>query len=175
MDVRRVTEVILVAAAGLLALAALRAPYWTWALLLVSVLAGVALQRRGRRPAGVTAEVREAAARLRAAGVEVDLQGRFPIVPVALRPLFAALVHEGADNVLRHTRAERCEIAIERDGEEVVVRVIDDGVARVVAPNPDATGIAALRERFTAAGGSVEATPLDPRGFQLSGRAPRQS
>src|SRR5690349_8969377 len=136
MDARRAVEVTLVTAAGLLALAALNAPYWTWGLLLVSVLVGVALRAR-RRPAGVTSELRAAAGRLRAAGVEVELQGRFPLVPAALQPLFAALVHEGADNVLRHTRAERCEIAIERDGDDVVVRVIDDGVASVVAPNPD--------------------------------------
>ena len=96
-------------------------------------------------------------------------------VPVALQPLFGSLVREGATNLLRHTRAARCEIAVEREGDDVVVRVIDDGVARVVVPDADGSGVAGLRERFAAVGGQVEATPLAAGGFVLSGRAPHRT
>jgi two-component system sensor histidine kinase DesK len=120
-------------------------------------------------------ELTRAVGILRAAGVDAEVEGTPESVPVALQPLFGSLVREGASNLLRHTRAGRCEIAVERDGDDVVVRVIDDGVARVVVPSGDGTGVAGLRARFAAVGGRVDATPLAPRGFELCGRAPRPS
>ena len=94
--------------------------------------------------------------------MDAEVEGTPESVPVALQPLFGSLVREGATNLLRHTRAARCEIAVERDGDDVVVRVIDDGVARVVVPDGDGTGVAGLRERFAAVGGQVEATAARP-------------
>lgn len=126
---------------------------------------------QGYRRVGLATELTNAVGILKAAGVDAEVEGTPEAVPVALQPLFGSLVREGATNLLRHTRAERCEIAVERDGDDVVVRVIDDGIARTM-PNNDGTGVAGLRERFAAVGGRVEAEPLAPRGFQLSGRAP---
>ena len=149
--------------------------HWVWALPFCGVVAGLLVSRaqaRTRRRAALAIELGDAVGRLRAAGVAAEVQGTPQSVPVGLQPLFGSLVREGASNVLRHTRAERCELAIERDGRDVVVRVIDDGVAQVVVPDGAGTGIAALRERFAAAGGRVDAESLAPRGFQLSGRAP---
>jgi two-component system sensor histidine kinase DesK len=130
---------------------------------------------QGYRRVGLATELANAVGILQAAGVDAEVEGTPESVPVALQPLFGSLVREGATNLLRHTRAARCEIAVERDGDDVVVRVIDDGVARVVVPNGDGTGVAGLRERFTAVGGQVVATPLAPRGFELCGRAPHKA
>ena len=130
---------------------------------------------QGYRRVGLATELANAVGILQAAGVDAEVEGTPESVPVALQPLFGSLVREGATNLLRHTRAARCEIAVERDGDDVVVRVIDDGVARVVVPNGDGTGVAGLRERFAAVGGQVEATPLAPRGFELCGRAPHKA
>ncbi|MBE2315684.1 histidine kinase [Solirubrobacter sp. CPCC 204708] len=129
---------------------------------------------QGYRRVGLATELANAVGILKAAGVDAEVEGAPETVPVALQPLFGSLVREGATNLLRHTRAERCEIAVERDGDDVVVRVIDDGVARVVVPDGDGTGVAGLRERFAAVGGRVEAAPLAPRGFELCGRAPHR-
>ncbi len=130
---------------------------------------------QGYRRVGLATELANAVGILQAAGVDAEVEGTPESVPVALQPLFGSLVREGATNLLRHTRAARCEIAVERDGDDVVVRVIDDGVASVVVPNDDGTGVAGLRERFAAVGGRVEATPLAPRGFELCGRAPHKA
>lgn len=130
---------------------------------------------QGYRRVGLATELTNAVGILKAAGVDAEVEGTPESVPVALQPLFGSLVREGATNLLRHTRAARCEIAVERDGDDVVVRVIDDGVARVVAPSGDGTGVAGLQERFAAVGGQVEATPLAPRGFELCGRAPHRA
>lgn len=84
-------------------------------------------------------------------------------------------MREGATNLLRHTRAERCTLSVTVDGAEVALRVEDDGTARASGAETDdaGTGVIALRERFVAVGGRVEAGPLPDRGFALTGRAPR--
>lgn len=130
---------------------------------------------QGYRRVGLATELANAVGILQAAGVDAEVEGTPEAVPVALQPLFGSLVREGATNLLRHTKAARCEIAVERDGDDVVVRVIDDGVARVVVPTGDGTGVAGLRERFAAVGGRVDAEPLAPRGFELVGRAPHKA
>jgi two-component system, NarL family, sensor histidine kinase DesK len=129
---------------------------------------------QGYRRVGLATELANAVGILRAAGVDAAVEGRPEAVPAALQPLFGSLVREGATNLLRHTRARRCEIAVGREGDDVVVRVSDDGVARD-APDGDGSGVAGLRERFAAVGGRVEAAPLAAGGFVLTGRAPHRA
>jgi two-component system sensor histidine kinase DesK len=128
---------------------------------------------QGYRRVGLAVELANAVGILNAAGVEAAVEGTPESVPVALQPLFGSLVREGATNLLRHTDADRCEIAVERDGDEVVVRMADDGVARG-ASGGDGSGVAGLRERFAAVGGRVEAAPRAAGGFVLTGRAPHR-
>lgn len=130
----------------------------------------------GYRQVGLSTELENAVAILRAADVEATISGTPEQVPEPLQPLFGALVREAATNLLRHSRAERCAISVEVEGAEVVLRVQDDGIAR--EPGPDVgddpgTGIVGLGERFAAVGGRVEGGPLPDRGFALTGRAPR--
>jgi two-component system sensor histidine kinase DesK len=129
---------------------------------------------QGYRRVGLAVELANAVGILRAAGVEAAVEGVPEAVPAALQPLFGSLVREGATNLLRHTVAERCEIAVEREGDDVVVRMADDGVARE-AGDGDGSGVAGLRERFAAVGGRVEAAPLAAGGFVLTGRAPHRT
>ncbi len=129
---------------------------------------------QGYRRVGLAVELANAVGILKAAGVEAAVEGTPEAVPVALQPLFGSLVREGATNLLRHTRAERCEIAVEREGDDVVVRMADDGVARAPSDG-DGSGVAGLRERFAAVGGRVEAAPLAAGGFVLTGRAPHRT
>ena len=130
---------------------------------------------QGYRRVGLAVELANAVGILKAAGVEAAVEGTPEAVPVALQPLFGSLVREGATNLLRHTRAERCEIAVEREGDDVVVRMADDGVAREADQDGDGSGVAGLRERFAAVGGRVDASPLAAGGFVLTGRAPHRT
>ncbi|WP_051470894.1 sensor histidine kinase [Patulibacter minatonensis] len=128
----------------------------------------------GYRRVGLVTELENAVQILRAAGVETTVTGTPERVPEALQPLFGSLVREGATNLLRHTRADRCTLSVRLEGAEVVLRVEDDGTARAAATDDDrGTGIVALGERFAAVGGRVDAAPLPDRGFALTGRAPR--
>jgi two-component system sensor histidine kinase DesK len=129
---------------------------------------------QGYRRVGLAVELANAVGILKAAGVEAAVEGAPEAVPVALQPLFGSLVREGATNLLRHTVAERCEIAVEREGDDVIVRMADDGVARAERDG-EGSGVAGLRERFAAVGGRVDAAPLAAGGFVLTGRAPHRT
>src|SRR3954453_21815037 len=130
---------------------------------------------QGYRRVGLATELANAVGILKAAGVEAVVEGAPEAVPATLQPLFGSLVREGATNLLRPTRAGRCEIAVEREGDDVVVRMADDGIAREPDPDGGGSGVGGLRERFAAVGGRVEAAPLPAGGFVLTGRAPHRA
>jgi two-component system, NarL family, sensor histidine kinase DesK len=76
-------------------------------------------------------------------------------------------VREGATNVIRHSRAERCEIRLTRSGKGFRAEVRDNG--RGSPPDGTATGsgLSGLAERVAASGGSFEVGPLPTGGFRL--------
>lgn len=97
---------------------------------------------------------------LRASGVAPDLPTATDVVDPAHQELFGWVVREGLTNVARHSHASRCTVRLSAN--EVEIR--DDGVG---GPSSFGNGLAGLRERVTAAGGTVDAGPLAPRGWQL--------
>jgi two-component system sensor histidine kinase DesK len=97
---------------------------------------------------------------LRASGVVADLPTATDMVDAAHQEVLAWAVREGLTNVARHARATRCTVLL--SASEVEIR--DDGVGGAAG---DGHGLAGLRERVAAAGGSVEAGPLQPCGWRL--------
>ncbi|HXW79792.1 MAG TPA: sensor histidine kinase [Acidimicrobiales bacterium] len=97
---------------------------------------------------------------LRASGVTADFPTATDVVDGAHQELFGWAVREGITNVARHARATRCTVVL--SASEVEIR--DDGVG---GPISSGNGLAGLRERVEAAGGTLEAGPLGPRGWQL--------
>jgi len=87
-------------------------------------------------------------------------------------------VREGVTNVIRHSRADRCEIRATQDGEEVRVEVKDDGLGS--PPEYEETyssgsGLSGLAERVAASGGDFEAGSLPEGGFRLHASLPARS
>ncbi|MEV4217905.1 histidine kinase [Nonomuraea sp. NPDC049725] len=83
------------------------------------------------------------------------------------RTLLATVVREGATNVLKHSRAERCTITI-REG---ILEMSNDGVSGAVgehAPN----GLGGLAKRVATAGGSLSAAPTPDGAFLLRVEVP---
>ncbi|QYC43627.1 Sensor histidine kinase DesK [Nonomuraea coxensis DSM 45129] len=104
---------------------------------------------------------------LEAAGVRCAVRADTAGLTPESRTLLATVVREGTTNVLKHSRAERCEISIE-DG---VLEMSNDGVSGPVgrhAPN----GLAGLAERVRAAGGSLEAAPTPEGRYLLRAAVP---
>ncbi|GAA1276184.1 sensor histidine kinase [Saccharothrix xinjiangensis] len=125
---------------------------------------------QGYRRASLGTEITNAVGVLRAAGIETAVDGDAADVPPPLQPLFGALVREGTTNVLRHSRARHCDVAISVVDGQVSVRLTNDGARADTAADAGA-GLAGLRERFAAVGGRVEAGRAEPGGFELVGRA----
>jgi two-component system, NarL family, sensor histidine kinase DesK len=97
---------------------------------------------------------------LLASGVEPDLPTSTDVVDPAHHELFGWVIREGLTNVARHAHASRCTVRLSAD--EVEIR--DDGVG---GPSSFGNGLAGLRERVTAAAGTLDAGPLIPRGWRL--------
>jgi two-component system, NarL family, sensor histidine kinase DesK len=97
---------------------------------------------------------------LRAAGIVPDLPHAVEMVDVEHAELFGWVVREGLTNVVRHAHASTCSVRLS----ESSVEIVDDGVGGPVGAG---NGLAGLRERVAAAGGVLDAGPVQPKGWRL--------
>ena len=72
------------------------------------------------------------------------------------------IVQEALTNVLRHSGAAECEVAVHGDDGHLVVRVTDDGRGPEAVDRRTGSGLETMRERAEELGGSLEL--LDPPG-----------
>lgn len=102
--------------------------------------------------------------RVRGGGLVVERAGAVGEVSEAASRTAYAVVQEALTNVLRHARATRATVRFGREGSDLVVTVLDDGVG---GPVQDVgMGISGMRARVEALGGSLEAGPASP-GFRV--------
>ncbi len=97
---------------------------------------------------------------LRASGIAADLPTATDVVDPTHSELLGWALREGLTNVVRHAHATTCAVRLSADG----VEITDDGVGCAAPPG---NGLSGLRERVLAAGGSVDAGPLQPSGWRL--------
>ncbi|HEU4397327.1 MAG TPA: sensor histidine kinase [Actinomycetota bacterium] len=112
--------------------------------------------------------------RVRASGVPVDLD--LTGVDAALPPKVATtayrVVQESLTNVVRHAGPTRAVVRVTRDADDVVVEVADHGRGPAEPPRADGRGMAGMRARVEALGGTFAAGPRDGGGFQVVARLP---
>jgi len=128
-------------------------------------LADVRAAVSGYRDVTLVSELARGRELLRAAGIAADLPTAADVVDPANQELFGWAVREGLTNVLRHSRASSCAVRLSPSSMEVT----DDGIG---AAAPAGNGLRGLRERVAAAGGTLDAGPLQPRGWRLRVRVP---
>jgi two-component system sensor histidine kinase DesK len=132
----------------------------------------------GYRQPTLDAELTGARTLLAAAGIDCTIVGPPDDLPVPVGGLFAWSVREGVTNVIRHSRARHCTIAVDRAGEMASLTITDDGQGAAASDNTNAlpriggSGLAGLAERVTAAGGRLEVGPLPGGGYRLHVTAP---
>ncbi|WP_100448025.1 sensor histidine kinase [Glycomyces xiaoerkulensis] len=123
----------------------------------------------GYRKVSLPDEIDSAGRVLRSAGIQTVVRADAPRLEADAERLLGLLVREATTNVLRHSRADAAELTVAADDGEVHVTVANDGSeAAEAAPG---SGIAMLTERFTEAGGAVEAA-RDGHRFVLTGALP---
>jgi signal transduction histidine kinase len=130
---------------------------------------------RGAAPARVD-QLDELVARVRPLGLDVSVTRDVDAVPADLDHPVYAVVQEALTNAARHAAPTTVDVAIRRDGDELVVTVTDAGprprgaptVARVWGTG---TGLRGMAERVEAAGGTLRYGG-EGRGFRVEARLP---
>jgi two-component system sensor histidine kinase DesK len=122
----------------------------------------------GYREGSLATELTRARSALSAASVEpVVRQSGTPLDPPT-EALLGWVVREAVTNVVRHSDATRCEIAVDGTSERVRLTVTDNGTGKAVAHPREGiggTGLTGLTERLAAAGGSLTAGRSARGGF----------
>jgi signal transduction histidine kinase len=109
---------------------------------------------------GLVGVVREHAATLTAAGLEVDVRcpEALDVPSAAVEVAAYRIVTEAMTNVVRHARASRCVVTLGCDAGWLRVQVTDDGVG-LGASQTDGIGLASMRERAAELGGVSRCAP----------------
>ncbi|MEV0166112.1 sensor histidine kinase [Nonomuraea fuscirosea] len=121
----------------------------------------------GYRAPSLSEELEGASLNLGVAGIEVTVSPADGPIPAAAEALLAWSVREAATNVLRHSRARHCRIALRLDKTSAALEVVDDGhPAPATAPGDHGHQTAAARtppgddDLATAVGGDDLATAV---------------
>jgi two-component system, NarL family, sensor histidine kinase DesK len=122
-----------------------------------------------RRPS-LASEIDAAVDALAAAGIEVTVRTGDPL-PAAVEAPLAFAVREATTNVVRHSQARRCDIALLLTGDRAVLEVRDDGIGGSDPPERG-SGLRGLAERMAAAGGILQAGAAPGGGFRLLAAVP---
>lgn len=126
-------------------------------------LADVRRAVEGYREISLSGELARAREALSAAGVQASLPSATDDVPSDLRELFAWVVREGVTNVIRHSDADHCSIALHAGR----LAITDDGRGRT-AGSTDGHGLEGARERASRVGAVLTAHAVSPHGFELT-------
>jgi len=110
-----------------------------------------------------------------AAGTPTTVRAEAPAValppPVALAAY--RIVQESLTNVVRHARGASATVIARQDSGHLLIEIFNDGTAGAAAfPDGAGAGLAGMRERAAALGGTLEAGPRPEGGFAVRARLP---
>ncbi|AKZ55430.1 Two-component sensor kinase [Streptomyces ambofaciens ATCC 23877] len=126
----------------------------------------------GYREGSLGTELDRARSALTAADMEPVVHHSGPPLPPRAEALLGWVVREAVTNVVRHSGASRCEIAVSGSTEHVRLTVTDNGTGGDGPAQGPGTGLTGLTERLAAAGGSLTAE-VEPRGgFTVTAQLP---
>ncbi|PSM40581.1 two-component sensor histidine kinase [Streptomyces dioscori] len=77
------------------------------------------------------------------------------------------IVQEALTNVVRHSGSRRARVRVDRTGDALRLRIDDDGPATGEEAGGSGNGLAGMRERAAALGGTIEAGPRQDGGFRV--------
>jgi signal transduction histidine kinase len=105
--------------------------------------------------------------------VEVAVTGRPASLPAAVDTAAYRIVQESLTNVVRHAGPATATVRLEYQSDALVVEIADRGGGQASAPaRPAGSGIAGMRERAAAVGGTLQAGPGADGGFLVRARLP---
>ncbi|WP_445428785.1 sensor histidine kinase [Alishewanella sp. HL-SH05] len=106
----------------------------------------------GYKHQGLAAEVTKLLARLRDAGCKAELVGTIPVLDKRRETTMLLALTELVTNVMRHSKADRCQISFSQQSDCLKVEVTDNGKASNLK---EGNGLQGLRQRLAAVGASL--------------------
>jgi two-component system sensor histidine kinase DesK len=107
----------------------------------------------GYHAGDIGAELDRVEALLRAAGITVTRQGEPLDMPPAYERVLALIAREAVTNILRHSQAKACRLAVFRANGAICLDIADDGLGGTLA---EGLGMRSIRTRAEALGGSAK-------------------
>jgi signal transduction histidine kinase len=104
--------------------------------------------------------------------VELKVDGDRRMLPVAIDLAAYRILQESLTNIIRHAAPASARVRLDCHNTRLVLSVRDDGRAREPFAYGSGQGIAGMRERAAALGGTLEAGPRPEGGFQVTARLP---
>jgi two-component system sensor histidine kinase DesK len=132
-------------------------------------LAEVRAAVSGMTGASLAREIAGSKAALTAAGIACAVEGDAEAIDPGASAVLAMALREAVTNVIRHSGARSCRIALFQGSGGLELTVSDDGDGQAVRPGG---GLAGLTSRLIAAGGEL-AVEGDTRGTRLTARVPQ--
>ena len=126
----------------------------------------------GYRQPTLATELTAARVAHQAAGIELDVVQQVGALDRQREAVLGWVIREACTNVIRHSGASHCRIALSDVDGGLQIEVENDGwqVPQLLAGN----GLRGLQERLGALGGTLEAAALPESGFRLMARLPAQ-
>lgn len=119
----------------------------------------------GSHSPSVGAELAAAETALLTAGIEACIDSSSASIDPAHESTIAWAIREGVTNVVKHSGARRCRIALETAETFTRLEIEDDGRGPVSTGN--GTGLGGLADRVHALDGTLDVGPGQDRGFRL--------
>ncbi|MFC8081890.1 sensor histidine kinase [Streptomyces sp. NPDC057340] len=126
----------------------------------------------GYREGSLGTELDRARSALSAADVDPVVRRSGPPLPPQAEALLGWVVREAVTNVVRHSGASRCEIAVAGSADRVRLTITDNGTGAGSSAQGPGTGLTGLRERLATAGGSLTAGAEPRGGFSVTAELP---
>ncbi|MEU6139431.1 sensor histidine kinase [Streptomyces sp. NPDC047081] len=101
------------------------------------------------------------------AGLTVAVEGEPPRLAPGTDLAAFRIVQEALTNVVRHSGSRHARVHVEHDSRALRLRIDDDGPATGADAGGSGNGLAGMRERAAALGGTIEAGPRPAGGFQV--------
>jgi two-component system sensor histidine kinase DesK len=135
-------------------------------------LADVRAVASGYREMSLDEECESARSVLAAADVHVQMDVSYRDLPVRVSTVLATVLREGITNLLRHSKAEFCEISVRQSAGTVIIEMLNDGVPNDPIDSredsgPGGSGIHNLSARVAELGGELIAELQADNKFRL--------
>ena len=102
---------------------------------------------------------------------EFDRPGELPPLPAAVEVAAYRITQEALNNVVRHSGASHCRLAVSLAGGGLRLEVSDDG-SGIPAGAPAGSGLSSMRERAEELGGNFQLNTAEGRGTRLAAFLP---